>query len=112
MSKNKDVSAKSHEEALLIAKGTQKPGQSKEQTKLIAAGIEKGIAQYKKQHKAKLREQDKQRKKRDKSAAKQHNEPLVIEPEISAKPPLLPWVLLGASWLGFIGYLLLHGGQT
>lgn len=35
-------------EAMKIAKATQKPGQTKEQTKLIAQGIEKGIAQYKK----------------------------------------------------------------
>ncbi|MEF1163713.1 DUF2956 family protein, partial [Vibrio parahaemolyticus] len=34
-------------EAMKIAKATQKPGQTKEQTKLIAQGIEKGIAQYK-----------------------------------------------------------------
>ncbi|MBT0328128.1 DUF2956 family protein, partial [Vibrio campbellii] len=38
-------------EAMKIAKSTQKPGQTKEQTKLIAQGIEKGIAQYKKQQK-------------------------------------------------------------
>ncbi|MCA2486923.1 MULTISPECIES: DUF2956 family protein, partial [Vibrio] len=30
-------------EAMKIAKATQKPGQTKEQTKLIAQGIEKGI---------------------------------------------------------------------
>ena len=50
-----------------IARATQRPGQTKEQTKLIAAGIQKGIDQYKKQHKAKLREIDKRRKKEQKS---------------------------------------------
>jgi len=53
------------EEALRIAKGTQAPGQNKNQTKLIAKGIEKGIALYKKQEKEKARERAKLRKKRD-----------------------------------------------
>ncbi len=51
------------EEALRVAKSTQSPGQTKEQTKLIAKGIEKGIAFYKQQQKAKARELDKARKK-------------------------------------------------
>ena len=32
-----------------IARSTQRPGQTKEQTKLIAQGIQKGIDQYKAQ---------------------------------------------------------------
>ena len=36
-------------EAIKVAKSIQKPKQTKEQTKLIAQGIEKGIAEYKKQ---------------------------------------------------------------
>lgn len=51
------------EEALRVAKSLQAPGQTKEQTKLIAKGIEKGIAAYKQQQKAKARELDKARKK-------------------------------------------------
>ena len=43
-------------EAENIAKGTQRPGQTKEQTKLIAQGIQKGIELYKKQHKGKTRD--------------------------------------------------------
>ena len=39
-------------EALKIAKGTQRPGQTKEQTRLIAQGIEKGIAEYRKNEKS------------------------------------------------------------
>jgi len=50
-------------EALRIARSTQVPGQTKEQTRLIAKGIEKGIALYKQQQNAKAREQDKARKK-------------------------------------------------
>ena len=50
------------QEALRVARATQKPGQTKEQTKLIAQGIAKGIEMYKKQQSAKARERDKQRK--------------------------------------------------
>ncbi|MGD8311976.1 MAG: DUF2956 family protein [Gammaproteobacteria bacterium] len=35
-----------HDEAMRIARGTQRPGQTKEQTKLDAQGIQKGILQY------------------------------------------------------------------
>ncbi len=51
------------DEALRIARSTQQPGQTKEQTRLIAKGIEKGIAVYKQQQNAKSRERDKARKK-------------------------------------------------
>ena len=69
MSQPKPLSAKEQaeqrlqEESLRVAKSTQTPGQTKEQTKLIAKGIEKGIAFYKQQQKAKARELDKARKK-------------------------------------------------
>lgn len=49
-----NISNETVEEALAIAKKTQKSGQSKEQTRLIAQGIQKGIAEYKKSVKAKL----------------------------------------------------------
>ena len=42
------ISEQTKADAAKIAKGTQKPGQTKEQTKLISQGIEKGIAEYKK----------------------------------------------------------------
>ena len=57
------VSKETQEEAMKIASSTKKPGQTKEQTRLVAQGIEKGIALYKKQQKAKARERDKERKK-------------------------------------------------
>ncbi len=56
------VDQRIQEEALRVAKSIQVPGQSKEQTKLIAKGIEKGIALYKQQQSAKARERDKARK--------------------------------------------------
>ena len=46
--KNHPRSDAIHEEALRIARGTQRPGQTREQTRLIAQGIHKGIEQYKK----------------------------------------------------------------
>ena len=55
MHKNK-VSKEVQEQAIKVAKANQKPGQTKEQTKLIAQGIEKGIAEYKKQQSQKQRE--------------------------------------------------------
>ena len=69
MSQQKPLSPKElaeqrlQEEALGVAKRVQAPGQTKEQTKLVAKGIEKGIAAYKQQQKAKARELDKARKK-------------------------------------------------
>ena len=53
------------EEALQVARAIHKPGQTKEQTKLIAQGIAKGIELYKRQQSAKSRERDKQRKRLD-----------------------------------------------
>jgi hypothetical protein len=50
------------DEALKVAKSIQQPGQTKEQTRLIAQGIAKGIALYKKQQAAQARERDKARK--------------------------------------------------
>jgi len=57
------VSESIQEEALKVARSIQKPGQTKEQTKLVAQGIAKGIELYKKQQSAKARERDKARKK-------------------------------------------------
>ncbi|CAM3584818.1 DUF2956 domain-containing protein [Vibrio aquimaris] len=109
--KNKvSPSPETQQEALKIAKATQKPGQTKEQTKLIAQGIEKGIAQYKKQQKEKARQADKAKKKLRKVKHTQ----LEVETNIgtesthsTASHPwfsFIPWTLLVVSWLGFILY--------
>jgi len=94
---------KNQEEAMKIAKGTQKPGQTKEQTKLISQGIQKGIEQYKKQHKAKSRDVSKQLKSLNKAkdTLAEHE---VIEKVVN-KQHWLPWTLLVISWLGFALYL-------
>ena len=97
------VSDQSQDAATAIAKGTQKPGQTKEQTKLIAQGIAKGIEQYKKQQKAKAREADKAQKKaaKAKREAEVEEQPVAVE---SAPKAWLPWGLLLVSWVGFAVY--------
>ncbi|MFD2177229.1 DUF2956 domain-containing protein [Veronia pacifica] len=108
-------SKETQEEAKKMALATQKPGQTKEQTKLIAQGIEKGIALYKKQHKAKVRERDKERKKQ----TKQKNTEKSVDDQSPTPQPenalpaaktsvlsgILPWSLLLLSWLGFGVYI-------
>ncbi|CAM3748747.1 hypothetical protein VA7868_00626 [Vibrio aerogenes CECT 7868] len=88
-----------------IARATQKPGQTKEQTKLIAQGIEKGIAAYKKQQKEKQRQTDKERKKRNKEKQQEIIQPedpaLPSTPQLSENRRLakyLPWILTAISW--------------
>jgi len=89
----------SQDQAMQIARGTQRPGQTREQTKLIAQGIRKGIEQYKRQQNAKSRELDKKLKK----VRQQHTAPETHEIEIPEKliyrQHWLPWVLLVLSWL-------------
>jgi hypothetical protein len=96
-----------------VALATQKPGQTKEQTKLIAQGIEKGIALYKKQQKEKNRQADRAKKKTlqlKKTAQNTEEEPAPIETESSTvSTSWLPWALLIVSWFGFVIYLTLKG---
>jgi hypothetical protein len=100
-------SPQSQEDAMKLAKGIQRPAQTKEQTKLIAQGIQKGIELYKKQQKEKARELSKRLKK----ASKPKNEVVDsddndIEQLIVYRQHWLPWVLLVLSWLGMVAYLL------
>ena len=99
------VSKEVQEQALKVAKGTQRPKQTKEQTKLIAQGIEKGIAEYKKHQNVKARERDKQRKAKLKVSA---NTQSISEEVVNPSNNRLPWILLAASWLGFISWTLYH----
>lgn len=100
-----NISNETIDEALAIAKKTQKPGQNKEQTRIIAQGIQKGIAEYKKSAKAKQRETDKAQKKLQKLKLSQNSQDqaVTIEPNKSKHSPL-PWGLLMASWLIFALY--------
>jgi hypothetical protein len=94
------ISEEIQEQALKVAKSTQRPNQTKEQTKFISQGIEKGIVEYKKLQNKKSRERDKARKAKLKTIA---NKPEVIE-IIKSDRSLLPWVLLVISWIGFISF--------
>ncbi len=101
-------SEQTQQEAATIARATQKPGQTKEQTKLIAQGIEKGIALYKKQQKEKSRQADRAKKKALKIKQTQQSEneseqTQTVESTTSTSN-VLPWVLLALSWAGFIAY--------
>jgi acyl transferase domain-containing protein len=95
------TSTQNQQDAQAIAKSIQRPGQSKDQTKRIAQGIQKGIEHYKKQQKAKARDLDKALKKARRASA-------VDEVAIGATPvpkrrtASLPWVLLAGSWLFFL----------
>ncbi|WP_299493044.1 DUF2956 domain-containing protein [uncultured Shewanella sp.] len=97
------ISNETKDQALKMAKATQKPGQTKEQTKLIAQGIEKGISEYKKHQKAKARHRDKQRKQSLKKTAIDEQ---VIDTEINTDKPFtfVPWLLLILSWALFAIY--------
>lgn len=103
--KKHSASPQTQEEAIQTAKSIQRPGQTKEQTKAIAQGIQKGIELYKKQHKAKLRELDKRQKKSKQVAST----PTLSEQDSSVeyRQHLLPWLLLIVSWLGFASYFLI-----
>jgi len=98
--KNK-VSPEIELQAMKMARGTQKVGQTKEQTKLIAQGIEKGIAEYKKQQSKKSREMDKRLKQKTKQRENESTE-IVEVVSTNNSMQVLPWSLLGLSWLGFV----------
>ncbi len=106
-SKKNRVPDKIKDDAIKIARGTQRPGQTKEQTKLIAQGIQKGINQYKKQQSVKVRELDKKLKKAAVSrVSNESSTDSSLEPA-AVKSSYLPWLLLIISWSGFAAYILL-----
>ena len=103
-SKKNNISEQSKDDAMKIARGTQKPGQTKEQTKLIAQGVQKGIEQYKKKQSEKKRELDRKLKKASSKLLGTSADN--VESEV-VKLSKLPWVLLVVSWLGFVAYVVL-----
>jgi len=96
-----NISPQTEQEALAIAKATQKPSQTKEQTRLIAKGIEKGIAEYKKRQKAKARDLDKKRKKLDQKVERLDStveaEPAPDSAKSKITPTLLALLLLSLA---------------
>jgi hypothetical protein len=98
----------SRDEAMRIARGTQTPGQTKEQTKLIAQGIRKGIEQYKKQQNAKARELDKKLKKVKQQMTAPGAHETEAQQHVVYKQHWLPWVLLALSWIAIAVYVLVE----
>jgi hypothetical protein len=99
-------SPQTQEEAMKIAKGTQRPAQTKEQTKLIAQGIQKGIDLYKKQQKEKARELNKRLKKISRQKEQSVEQDDEIQVSIVYRQHWLPWLLLVLTWLGVGIYFL------
>jgi len=93
-----------HDEAVRIARGTQRPGQTKEQTKLITQGIQKGIEQYRKQQNAKARELDKKHKKASQKVTPPDKHEIKVEEKVIYKQHWLPWTLLVISWMAMAAY--------
>ncbi len=89
-----------------IAKGIQRPNQTREQTKLIAQGIQKGISEYKKQQKAKNRELDKLKKKIPHKQETNHPIKTSTDEKIKSRSQWIPWALLIISWLGMALFIL------
>ncbi|WP_407701700.1 MULTISPECIES: DUF2956 domain-containing protein [Vibrio] len=93
-----------------VARSIQKPNQTKDQTKLIAQGIEKGITLYKKQQKEKQREADKLRKKQHKTESNTPTTPHDESIDLTSNKQTtnnIAWILLVISWVGFIAYISL-----
>ncbi|QTL94819.1 DUF2956 domain-containing protein [Aeromonas jandaei] len=111
MAKYDKISPETQQEAMKIARANQKPWQTKEQTQLIAQGIQKGIDEYKKQMKARAREASRQKKlqtkaKQSQQAQQDEEQDEALEViEVTRHHPL-PWALLAASWLGFVAVWL------
>ena len=101
--KKRIPSTETTETAVKIAKQRQRPGQTKEQTKLITEGIRKGIDDYKKKQKAKQRESNKRLKKNKNNIAESAVDQNVI---VIAKQHWLPWILLVLSWVSIALYIL------
>ena len=101
------LSEKSKDEAMKIARGTQKPGQTKEQTKLIAQGIQKGIEIYKKKQSEKARELDKKLNKASALRSSHETSTEQVVESVVVKGNKLPWVLLVLSWICFVVYVVL-----
>lgn len=100
-------------EALKIANSQHVDGQTKEQTRLIAKGIQRGMEQYLRQQSEKARELDKRVKKVKQLSGAISNEKSPFENETkssgsSESMHVLPWLLLGISWCIFFLYLWLR----
>jgi len=95
--------------ALQMARRVQTPGQTKEQTRLIAQGIAKGIALYKRQQSEKAREREKARKKLLKqrmiTAGAEHEAPCAARTDRPFSLRAVTWS--AGVWLGAVAIILL-----
>ena len=107
--KNHQQTEATHDEAVRIARGRQRPGQTKEQTRLIAQGIQEGIRQYRKQQSARGRELDRKLKKVKQQTALPAVHEIEVREKVVYRQHWLPWVLLVLSWLVMAAYLFLYG---
>jgi hypothetical protein len=107
-SKRRRTSEATPDESIKIARGTQQPGQTKEQTKLIARGIQKGIEQYKNQHNARARELDKKLKKVNQQHALPDAHEISVQEKVIYRQHWFPWLLLVLSWLAMAVYLFAY----
>jgi hypothetical protein len=107
-SEKHQLSETAQDEAKRIARGTQRPGQTKEQTKLIEQGIQKGIELYKKQQSAKARELDKKLKKANQQPAPPEVREIEVRQKVVYKQHWWPWTLLVVSWLAMAAYWLVY----
>ena len=107
--KHPKPSPETRDEAMKITLGTQRPGQSREQTKLIAQGIQKGIDLYKKQQKVKTRELDRQRNKQSREKTQHLDSDTQESDAIRYRQHWLPWLLLVITWLAVAIYLVFFG---
>ncbi len=103
-------SQETREEAMKIARGTQRPGQTKEQTRLITQGIQQGIDQYKRQQKAKARELDKLRSKKSKEKNGMPETQAAVE--VRYRQHWLPWLLLVVTWIAIGLYYAYFAGTS
>jgi len=102
------LSEVTHDEAMRIARGRQRPGQTKEQTKLIAQGIQEGIKQYRKQQNARARELDKKLKKVKQQLASPEVHEIEVQEKVVYRQHWLPWALLVLSWLAMAACWLVY----
>ena len=93
--KSYQSSEATHDEAMRIARSTQRPGQTKEQTRLIAQGIE----QYKKQQSARARELDRNIKKARQQRLLHETPAIEVQEKVVYRQHWLPWLLLVLSWI-------------
>ena len=99
-------------EALKIANSIKIEGQTSVETKAIANGIQRGMEMFLRQQSEKTRDLDKRVKKVKQLATRlTQDKPAeeILEIETTKTSSRLPWVLLVASWLLFLVFMVVKG---